>query len=206
MPKVSRTRSGVAVAYSPCAKCPFRKDVPIYLNIERRQQIVEDVTDGAPFWCHQSVEFYEDEDGYDEPDTTDSVECAGAVKALLQSGGSSQMSRISQRLGMADLDKTETSPVEVWRLDDWNRLAMEATGDKPVWEIGDEDGVRTCVYVGPNCTAPAGYLTASGAAVHGLEEAEYECEGCGEPVCEGCIRSDGCCGFCSEVEGDEEDY
>lgn len=203
--KTSRKKTGLGVALSPCAKCPFRKDVPIYLRLERRQDIVETLADGNHFWCHESVGHEEDEDGEAWTDTSDSIECAGAAKAMMQSGGSSQMMRISERLGMAKLDKTAESKVEVWNLDDWNRLAEGSTGDKPVWEIGDEGGVNTCCYVGPNCIAPAGHMTPSGMALHGLEEATNECPGCGEYVCDECCNDEGYCGWCREDEEDEDE-
>lgn len=193
-----------AIAPVPCPKCPFRKDVPIYLRAGRREEIAESVRDGSDFYCHQTTVPGLDDDG-EETLTTDSTSsiCAGAAKALMAAGGTTQMMRISERLGMADLDKIEERGAEVWDLDQWPRLAEGSTAEDPVWEIGDEHGVETCTIVGPNCEAPAGHMGWNGAVVRGTIEAGNHCEGCGEPVCDACLSDD--MDFCIECNPDDED-
>ena len=48
---------------APCAKCPFRRDVPGFLMQERAEEIAEAITEGdAAFWCHQTVDYDGDEE------------------------------------------------------------------------------------------------------------------------------------------------
>lgn len=194
----------LAITPTPCSHCPFRKDVPIYLRLDRREEIADSLFDGFDFPCHATVKQMEDADGEDWQDTSDSKTCAGAAKALMAAGGTTQLMRISERLGMADLDRTAARGAEVWDLCDWVRLAEGSTGEAPEWEVGDEDGVNTCNTVGPYCTAPAGYMTGSGAAKHGTDEAELECPSCGDFVCEECADDEGVCGNCRAWDEDEE--
>lgn len=194
-----------AITVAPCQHCPFRKDVPIYLRLGRRAEIADSLFDGMDFPCHATVRQMEDDDGEAWQDTDGAKTCAGAAKALMAAGGTTQWMRISERLGMADLDRTAEAGAEVWDLGDWVRLAEGATGAEPTWEVGDEDGVRTCSVVDGDCLAPAGYLTASGAAKHGTEEADGECPVCEEPVCSNCADDQGRCSMCTEDDEDDED-
>jgi hypothetical protein len=192
-----------AIVAAPCGKCPFRKDVPIYLRADRRRDIAESLLNDDNFYCHNTTVDDPDDDG-DRMVVSDSQICAGAAKALMMSGGSTNLMRIAERLGLADLDKTEERGVEVWSLDQWPRLAEGSTGDEPEWEVGDEDGVETCSYVGDYCEAPAGFLGAGGGVVRGTVAAELQCSECGDPLCGECITENGMCPFCDET-GDEDD-
>lgn len=198
------TQQRRAITAAPCAKCPFRRDVPIYLRADRRAEITDALADGASFPCHQTVRWNEDDDGEEWADVEDGVECAGAQKALMDAGGSGQLARIAERLGMADLDQLAERGADVWSLNDWARLAEGSTGDNPTWEVGDADGVSTCNTVNAGCLAPAGTLTPSGAVLEGREEADGECPTCGEGVCSNCADSAGRCSMCTE-EPDEDD-
>lgn len=185
-----------AVTSNPCAKCPFRKDVPIYLRADRRQEIADAIFDGGDFSCHATVSYWEDDDG-ECADTTDARICAGAVKALELCGGSMQMMRIAERLGgVREGHHPADSEVEVWDLNDWMVIPEGATADTEVPDI------LTCETVGPYCLAPAGYLTLSGAAKVGTEEADDECAECGSPTCPNCLAEDGRCGNCADDEDD----
>lgn len=194
-----------AITAAPCARCPFRQDVPIYLRADRREEITEALAYGQTFWCHGTVEWSEDDDGNEHPETADAVECAGAQKALIAAGGSSQLARVAERLGMADLDQVAERGPDVWSLNDWARLAEGSTAEHPVWEVGDADGVVTCETVNAGCLAPAGHLTPSGAVLEGREAADGECPTCGEPVCSACADAAGLCAGCSEREEDDDD-
>lgn len=196
-----------AIAPVPCPRCPFRKDVPIYLHAERREEIAESVRDGMDFYCHQTTVSGEDEEGEETLEVgAESSICAGAAKALMAAGGTTQMMRISERLGMADLDKIEERGAEVWDLDQWPRLAEGSTAEKPEWEVGDEHGVESCSVVNQGCEAPAGYMGWGGAVVQGTVEAGNKCEMCGEPYCDNCAGIEtNYCYWCAPDDDLEED-
>lgn len=179
----------------PCKLCPFRRDVPIYLRRDRRAEIALSLANGETFWCHSTVDYdaeYEDDEEGSTGDTTDSLECIGAAKALLLNGGSTQSMRIADRLGLVDLDAVEAAPVEVWSLSEWQRLAEGATRD----DLAAEEEVETCSVVDTGCLAPAGFLGSGGGVVLGTEPADDECSECGEPVCSACLPESGICPNC----------
>lgn len=92
---------GSALAPAPCKLCPFRKDVPIYLRKERREEIAMSLAEGGTFSCHSTVDYdtdVQDEEGFDVPSTANSKFCAGAVKAMLLDGQPNQMLRIILRI------------------------------------------------------------------------------------------------------------
>lgn len=80
----------------PCSHCPFRNDIPPYLNNLRAQEIWESLTDrGAMFPCHETT-------GAKGPKKGPELFCAGALILLEREGlaHKNQMVRISERLGM----------------------------------------------------------------------------------------------------------
>lgn len=191
--------SAPAITKAPCRKCPFRKDVPIYLRRGRREQIRDSlVLDDATFYCHETVEH--DDDG--EAETADSTPCAGAAKALMLSGGTTNLLRISERLGLLDLEEVARRGPDVWELNEWTRLAEGATGDDP--EEDPEAEVETCSVVAGGCEAPAGYLGGGGGVVRGTEAAGGTCASCGDPVCDACRHGDD--GPCFNCLDEDEDY
>ena len=189
------TRTTRAISAAPCAHCPFRKDVPIYLRQDRREEIADTIRRGSWFPCHETTS--DDGEG-DLYAGADAVECAGSAKAIMADGGTTQTMRIAERLGMVDLDTVETKGPDCWSLNEWVRLAEGATGDSPEWEIEDE--ILTCCTVGPDCLAPAGFLSASGAIEDGLVAADGECAACGEGLCSNCADDEGMCSMCSEED------
>ena len=192
-------RAPKVVSGRPCAHCPFRQDVPIYLRQDRRVEIAHALANDGDFPCHETTT--EDEDEGERIATADTVACAGAVKALALSGGTGQTMRIAERLGLVDLDRAETHGAAVWPLDRWVLLAEGATADNPIEE---EAEVETCGTVGPTCLAPAGYLGSSGGVVRGTVAADGECPDCGEPVCSECADDEGRCGSCAEYAAEDE--
>lgn len=184
------------VTAAPCAKCPFRKDVPIYLRAGAREEIARSLIDGRTFPCHGTVHYTDEGDGYD---TSDSTQCAGAAKALMLSGGTTQMMRIGERLGLVDLDKVAERGADVWSLSEWVQLEEHSTGDNPVFE-----DVRACNTVEAGCLAPAGYMGSGGAVISGTESADGECPMCGDPVCSECADDEGHCGNCTNYRDEDE--
>jgi hypothetical protein len=186
----------------PCARCPFRQDVPISLRQDRRVEIAHALMNDGDFPCHETTVDDDDEEGSARRSTSDSLACAGAVKALALAGGTGQTMRIAERLGMVDLDRVESHGADVWDLSDWVLLAEGATGDDPIKE--DEE-VETCNTVDSNCLAPAGFMGSNGGIVRGTVAADGECPGCGEPVCSECADDEGMCGNCHEDKEDDDD-
>lgn len=184
----------------PCAKCPFRKDVPNYLRAGRRVEIATAIANGHGFPCHETTVSVEDDDGMtDRAVTAESKFCAGAIKAAIAAGGVPQDLRIMQRLRLVDLDEIEGNGAECWNLTEW---AMPHRGDggrvaAPASDGEDENEDGPCSVGGPGCSAPAGYLI-DGIAVPSDVMADNACGNCGMPVCSTCISNDGYCDDCQE--------
>lgn len=198
---MSATKHGpMVVTPAPCGKCPFRKDVPIYLRAERRQQIIHSITqEGSDFHCHQHLVEGEDDEGETTLlATSESPICAGAAKALLMENGSTQVMRSASSLGLIDLDEIERRGADVWGLDVWARIPEGETAD--TFDVRDLDEIETCSVVDHGCHAPAGML-GPGGIERGTVAAELRCAECDEPVCENC-QQDGICNSCREWEED----
>lgn len=189
----------LVVTKAPCAKCPFRKDVPIYLHQGRRAEIAETLINGGGFDCHATVDYSEeDDDDNTVPSTVDASLCSGAMAALAQSGGSNQLIRVAARLGMLDSEAHPEMPEIVWSLTEWVRLAEGATVENP-----EEIEGETCAIVDSGCEAPAGYLGSGGGVVEGVEYVDTWCYSCGDPVCDSCLAvytPEPLCPYCAEVE------
>lgn len=104
---------------TPCAKCPFRTNIPAYLRAERVEEIRAGLVRGE-FPCHNTTESREDDEGYDtRVETKDSIHCAGALILLEKIQEPSQMMRIAERLGMYDASQLDMdAPV----FDDWDEM------------------------------------------------------------------------------------
>lgn len=96
----------------PCAKCPFRTDIPGYLAADRMEEIIDALYSGATFTCHETtVEIEDDEDG-EMVDGPNAQHCAGALIFLEHQERPNQLMRISERLGFYNREKLEMdSPV-----------------------------------------------------------------------------------------------
>lgn len=77
---------------SPCAKCPFRRDVPGYLRPERVASICDALLRDQSFICHATLKL----------PSHDRQHCAGATIFLERQGRPNQMMRVSERLGLYD--------------------------------------------------------------------------------------------------------
>lgn len=81
----------------PCAKCPFREDIPGYLHPERAHEIA---TSEEPFACHETTVYSEETDEMEV--TSASQHCAGALILAEKREQPHQMMRIAERLGLYD--------------------------------------------------------------------------------------------------------
>lgn len=116
---------------SPCANCPFRKDIKPYLNKARVQGLQEDLVQ-SEFYCHKTVDYsqpdaYVDEDGDPVDGVADdnTAHCAGALILLEKMNRPSQMMRIAERLRLYDRRKLNmTAPV----FDTWDEMIQAQEG------------------------------------------------------------------------------
>jgi hypothetical protein len=184
----------------PCPKCPFRQDIPAYLRGERAREIAEVLANGGSFACHQTtVDAPEDDEdfGGEMMEGPNSQMCAGAMRALMQSGGPNQIMRIAERTKSLDVDKLDKS-VPVGSLTDFIEHHSE-----------EADEEECCSVVGPGCLHPAGIMMGGTILPAETKEPTEGCISCGESVCEGCseeaVGQDGrICEYCQEQE-DEDD-
>lgn len=202
------TTTPAAVTAAPCAKCPFRRDVPIYLRRGRRAEIAAALLSGGDFACHATVDYSTAEDDDDDDvddddvvlvDTAGSTSCAGAAKALLLDGTTSNWLRVAERLGLVDLERVAERGPDVWGIAEWQTLPEGATAERPEGDGDDEPEVETCGTCGPGCLAPAGYATGGG-IVYGTEAADGECSLCGDPLCSACADAKGRCIMCTDED------
>lgn len=154
------------------------------------------MVDDVPFNCHEYVEWAED-DGVPFIES-EGPQCAGAVAAQALDGGSTNLTRIEQRLGLRADDLTRGPAV--WPLSVWPLVPEGATSD--TWDEADaSSAVDTCETVHAGCLAPAGYGSSSG-VVYGTVAADGVCSECDAPLCSSCTDVEGRCGMCSD-EDDE---
>jgi hypothetical protein len=91
---------------SPCPMCPFRSDIPPYLNRGRVREIQQSLYDGGQFPCHLTTDWGDDDDAeHDYIPTGHEVHCAGALIVLEKEGRPNQMMRIAERIGLYDARK-----------------------------------------------------------------------------------------------------
>lgn len=180
----------------PCAKCPFRIDVPGYLRRARATEIATDLAGGSIFFCHETTVDGVEEDEYGAEVETlvggeNSQFCAGALLVMEKMGVRNQAFRMAERLDLLDVSKLDMSaPVARSFLDFIDHHSEP-----------DEVEREPCSVVNEGCLAPAGMLV-GGAPVSVEPEGEvHNCEGCGEPVCDECSDEGGLCFYCAEREG-----
>lgn len=82
----------------PCSDCPFRADRPGFLSGPRAEGIVSGVVHGdAPFHCHKTVHYDDDDDGEAVVDAGSQF-CAGAL--LLMEREHTLDANVYTRLGL----------------------------------------------------------------------------------------------------------
>lgn len=86
--------------HTPCADCPFRVGTEHAYTEDRLDQFAS-----GEFPCHKTAELRDD--GFYA--RKDSVHCAGALLYLEKRNRPHQMMRISERLGLYDHTKLDTS-------------------------------------------------------------------------------------------------
>lgn len=173
----------------PCKKCPFRTDVEPYLTQDRVTEIVTDVANGAPFWCHETTVMVEDdEDGSEMAPDENSAVCAGSIIVMEKMDQPNQYLRIAERVGAYDRERMHMdSPVH----ESWGAMQQH---------FAEEQEGETCEVVGPYCEAPAGYAI-GGSVIHGTVFVDSQCEMCGRPVCDSCMTG----GVCDDCKEEDED-
>lgn len=197
----------------PCARCPFRDDVPNYLRRDRRRSILREMQSGKDFHCHKTVDYsHENDEGETIPDVSDSSLCAGASLLFLrnESEPGGQVARIALRLDpkyAAALDAC-TTPIRSW--ESW-RDGGDDDSNEPEDDDESDDEPRVCNTVDDDCTAPAGWGGYGGVMANDDADAEHDCRSCGEPVCAACARpdpeSDGVlCGNCAAWDEPDESH
>lgn len=166
----------------PCDKCPFRSDKPGYLRAGRVKEICRSLLAGRTFACHETTIPDEDDDASDETmrEGPNTQHCAGALIFLEQQDAPNQLMRIAERLGTYDRRRL-SKKVPVFQSADAMARAQDDYEEAPEGE--------TCAIVGPECEAPAGYMTANG-VVDGDVFIETICPECGEYVCDPCMDSE----------------
>lgn len=103
---------------TPCSNCPFRTgDEAVRLSRDRAQGIADHLrSNQGDFHCHKTVDT--DESG--EPEITDeTAACAGALIVLEGEGISTQMMRVSERLGFYDHTRLRPNAPVFPTLDAW---------------------------------------------------------------------------------------
>lgn len=81
----------------PCKHCPFRTDVPRYLDPERYKDIAASLVDrGESFSCHETIGFDHRGKGVVTPQ---SRVCAGAMIWLQHQQRPNQIMQVMERLG-----------------------------------------------------------------------------------------------------------
>lgn len=104
---------------TPCANCPWRTDVPAYLRPERIRQIADDVQAGQTFWCHQTVDYDDSEDG--STVGRRARVCAGMMATVENEGRPGQGMRVGERLGMYSPELLDPEAPAYGSVEEWAR-------------------------------------------------------------------------------------
>lgn len=189
---MSATARATFALRRPCAKCPFRADVPGYLRRKRAQDIATSIAGGAIFYCHQTTEEVDDE----LVGTERSSFCAGALILMEKAEAPNQAMRTAERLGLYDPERMDTTaPVHASFVE-----FVRHHGDD---EDTSEEVRESCSVANHGCEAPAGMLVGGHAIETDPDDMGevHPCPSCGDPVCDSCSNEDGECAYC----GGEDD-
>lgn len=184
----------------PCPECPFRNDRDGYLTRGRAIEIAISVLKGQSFPCHKTTE-HDDDEG-EVVYTGKETQCAGAEIFAAHQGCSSQMARISDRIGETVSELDMDAPV----FQRASELA-DAQGSAPAPNTSNGSTGEPCSVVNLNCTAPAGIGYGNGVVDCDDSSAEHWCPSCGEAVCDACSvdhSGERLCYFCDEGDCDED--
>lgn len=113
----------------PCARCPFRTDIPAYLHPERVEEIEQGLVRGE-FPCHETTGA-EDEDG-DRQHGDNETHCAGALILLEKLDRPSQMMRIAERLGLYNRTKLDMASPVYDTFEEMYQACLDAETPPPV--------------------------------------------------------------------------
>lgn len=194
----------------PCSNCPFRNDQPSYLKPERVIEIAETLLAQEEFYCHKTVDYPDNpETGGADPVVGGRARvCGGATATMAREGRSTQMERITERLGLPVAEADSEAPVYD-SIAEWVR-AKNGVPAVTQMVMGKPETMELehCGVVGSECEDPAGYAGWGGATAN-LEEPmcnPFEgCEACGSAMCPACRADDHYCINCAEEDSDDED-
>ena len=82
----------------PCDKCPFLPSMKLGFTLSRLNEFA-----AGEFACHQTCDTDDETDTFN--DNENSLHCAGALIFLEKRGKTTQMMRITERLGLYDRRK-----------------------------------------------------------------------------------------------------
>lgn len=91
---------------TPCANCPFRKDIRAYLTSRRVREIEHSLIQ-VEFPCHKTTKHDENGEYIQDFKSEHEIHCAGALILLEKLDRPSQMMRICERIGMYDRRKLD---------------------------------------------------------------------------------------------------
>lgn len=174
----------------PCAKCPFRNDREGYLREDRAREIAESVAGGAEFICHETTVY--DEEADDMVEGPNGKFCAGALIMCEKQGVPNQMMRIAENLGVYDPERLDMDAPVVGSAFEFVRQHSDRD---------EEDEDRTCAIANYGCEAPAGIMVGGMAVPAEITGEVFECEGCGELVCDSCMDGKDLCPYCEDDRG-----
>ncbi len=185
---------------TPCPECPFRSDREPFLRAARAREIAFSVLRGESFPCHKTTDVDEDDEGNEiRRNRAREQQCAGAEIFCAKQGGSSQLSRIAERLGLPVADLDLRAPVF-----DSAEEFEEAQSD---FEAPEGEACSVANYL---CSAPAGFRVGGGIVSGSPTLGDGDCcFRCGDYVCSSrsCSREldEGrACAYCVEEIEEEE--
>lgn len=122
--------------HRPCPECPFQRAGPgrnpVRLRRGRISEIAGNILSpfGGEFPCHKTVDYdsdddYGDDDGACARDTTGEHHCAGALIFAEKHDHSTQLMRISERLGLYRPEELEGYDAVFDDVEEWLETAID---------------------------------------------------------------------------------
>ena len=116
---IDRSKNKVCHMPVPCDDCPFRREGGIRLREGRTRDLAQNAAGAFP--CHKTV-------NHDKRNRATEIECAGAIIFAYKTDTTTQMLRISERLGMVDPRLADDEHPEIF--DSLDEM-LETADDKP---------------------------------------------------------------------------